>query len=85
MTLVMFLNVFKYKTETESKNPTMHFLPSEISEGAANTQCGVASPRTAFQHPRSTAIEQSLRLSTAAQSLSHQYSKEATVFPAKDK
>lgn len=60
--------VFKYpvyKTETESKNPRMYFLPSEISEGAADTQCSVASPQTAFQHPDPPAIEESLRLSTA--------------------
>lgn len=47
-------NYSTYKTEKENKNPRMRFLPSEISEEAADTQCSMASPRTALQHPQST-------------------------------
>lgn len=48
--------VFKYtasKAKKGSNQAWMHFLPSEISEWAADTQCGVAGPLKVLQHPAS--------------------------------
>lgn len=46
--------VFKhtaYKAEKGSNQTRVHFLSREISERAADTQCAVASPLKALQHP----------------------------------
>ena len=79
--------VFKYttsKAEKGSNHARMHFLPSEIPEWVADTQCGVASPLKAFQDPQVSARQQGLQLNTAA--ASHlPVLKEGHSFPSKRK